>query len=399
MNLSFNFSFRQRIKLGFNNTVFGLSGTIFNFLFSIVIVRLFSTELWGSFAQTMLLVTLFSLVTSWGSKDFLLREFSREQRITYLWQTSIISRIAIFLLVIPVIFIFNSVSTNPLLFLGWIFVNYVLRSFESVIVYERKFSAAIIIEVIGFLFIIITIFIFRQGITLPVLIILSIASAGIKSISYFVLFRNQLFESLKGIFSKGQLLACLPYFLPPFIGFLQAKSDTFAVALQLSEKELGQYYVLLSLLSYCHATAVLAITPFLKNIYRINSASFLKIRQKFILFGLGWSIICMTIIYLMLTFIYRIDLSAQTYIIAWLVLPPYFIYFLIMQDFIRRDKPYTIVILNLIAAALNFALSLFLINRFGFNGGLLSCAIMQWALLMGFQIAYSIKHRSNKDHD
>lgn len=386
MNSIFNFSFQQRIKLGFNNTVFGLSGTIFNFIFSIVIVRWFSKELWGSFAQTMLLITLASLITGWGSKDFLLREFSRKQQIIRLWQTSIISRLLIVMIVLPFIFVFTNSAINPLLILAWVFFNFILRSFDSITVYDRKFVEAIAIEFLGFAFTLLTIFIFEHVLGLETLIIIFICSSIIKSILYFVVFQRRLFDTFKGNFSRQQLIECIPYFLPPFIGFLQAKSDTFAVALKLSEKELGEYYVLLILLSYCHATAVLTITPFLKNIYRIKQAAFIKIKKDFFLLGLGWSVICMGVIFCMMTFIYEISLSPYTYLIGWSALPPYFIYFLLMQEFLRRDKPYTIVYLNLGAAILNFLVSLFLIDHYGFNGGLLSCAIMQWLLLVGFLI-------------
>ncbi len=388
-----NFSFRQRLKLGFNNTLFGLSGTIFNFIYSIVIVRFFSPELWGSFAQNMLLITLFSLVTGWGNRDFLLREFSRNPQPTYLWQTSIISRAILFVPLIPILFFFNFTSTNTFIFLVWLFTNFPARSFDGIIVFERKFKEAIVIEFIGFLFTMTTILVFKQRITVELLMLLFATSNIIKSVIYFIVFQYRIFPSFKGIFSKEYLLASLPYFLPPFIGFLQAKSDTFAIALQLSEKELGEYYVLITLLSYCHATAVLAIGPFLKNIYRINSASFKKIRRSFISLGLLWSSICMAIIYIMLNFIYKIELPSYTYAIAWFTLPPYFIYYLVMQDLLRMDKPYTIVIINLVAAILNFLISMTLISLYGFNGGLLSCAVIQWLLLIGFQVAHGMKSR------
>jgi O-antigen/teichoic acid export membrane protein len=391
MNSIFNFSFQQRIKLGFNNTVFGLSGTIFNFIFSIVIIKWFSEELWGNFAQMMLLITLMNLVTGWGNKDFLLREFSREPRIISLWQTSIISRSVILILVIPLIITFKA-DVNPFLLFAWVLINFILRSFDSVIVYDRKFREAIVTEILGFLFIVTTLFVFSEVLTLQILIIIFISASFIKSIIYFAVFKDRLFETFDGNFSKVQLIDCLPYFLPPFIGFLQAKSDTFAVALKLSEKELGEYYILLSLLSYCHATAVLAITPFLKNIYRINSESFVKLKKTFILFGLAWSVICIGIIFMMLTFVYEINFPLYTYLIGWSTLPPYFIYFLLMQEFLRKDNPYPIVYLNLMAAVLNFFISLFLIDLYGFNGGLLSCSIMQWLLLIGFQLS-SLKQR------
>ncbi|CAN5422603.1 flippase [soil metagenome] len=392
--MQFNFSLQQRIKLGLNNTVFGLSGTIFNFLFSILIVRMFSPSLWGQFTQSMLLLILFNLFTGWGNKDYLLREFSRNHHLAVQWQTSFISRLVLFLPVIPLIYFITPDPVQSLLLLLWIFSNFITRSFDSVIVFERKFKEAIIIESAGFVMLLLSLFLFKELISLNSIILLFVGSSALKSILYFIQFRRNLLHSLVGRFDAGHLRTCLPYFLPPFIGFLQARSDTFAIALQLSSKELGEYYVLLSLLSYCHATAVLAITPFLKNIYRINSVSFQKIKIKFTQVGLLWSVVCMVGIYGVITFVYHIQLPVYTYFIAWFTLPPYFFYFLLMQDLLRQDKPSPIVIINLIAAALNFLISVILIKYYGFTGGVISCAIMQWMLLVGFSAARYLKPRT-----
>lgn len=280
---------------------------------------------------------------------------------------------------------------NYLLLLMWVMINFILRSFDSVIAFERKFKEAIGVEIIGFITIILSLLIFRNTIGINILMFLFIGSSILKIIFYSLIFKKILFVRSEAKFRWNEIVVCLPYFLPPFIGFLQAKSDTFAVALQLSGKELGEYYVLLSLLSYCHATAVLAITPFLKNIYRINSGALLKIRKTFILLGMIWSVVCIVIIYTMLTYIYKIEFTAFTYLIAWLTLPPYFFYYLLMQDFLRQDRPYPIVIINLIAAGLNFATSLLLIRYYGFTGGLISCSLMQWMLLLGFIVAHQLR--------
>ncbi len=391
MIINLNFSLRQRIKLGINNTVFGLSGTVFNFIFSIIIVRMFSTDLWGSFTQSMLIITLFNLITGWGNKDFLIRQFSKNPKITYYWQTSFISRTIIFVPLIPILLVIKPETMNYLLLLMWVMINFILRSFDSVIAFERKFKEAIGVEIIGFITIILSLLIFRNTIGINILMFLFIGSSILKIIFYSLIFKKILFVRSEAKFRWNEIVVCLPYFLPPFIGFLQAKSDTFAVALQLSGKELGEYYVLLSLLSYCHATAVLAITPFLKNIYRINSGALLKIRKTFILLGMIWSVVCIVIIYTMLTYIYKIEFTAFTYLIAWLTLPPYFFYYLLMQDFLRQDRPYPIVIINLIAAGLNFATSLLLIRYYGFTGGLISCSLMQWMLLLGFIVAHQLR--------
>jgi O-antigen/teichoic acid export membrane protein len=376
----------ERIKIGLNHTVFGLSGTIFNFVFSILMVRFYSAELWGSFAQLMLMMTFFTQITGWGSKDFLVREFSRNTQLSHLWQTSLTSRMLIFLLMLPIIWMYGSSQQVTYLFTGWCLVNFVLRSFDSAIVFERKFYHAVFIELAGFLAILASFFLLGDRVTLPALISLFIGSAVLKILLYLPIFRKQYIEPIDGAFSQQYLILSIPYFLPPFISFLNAKADTFAIALTLSEKELGEYYVLVSLLSYCHAVGALALVPFLKNIYRIKAESLRKIKRAFFLGGMTWATGCLIATYFLLEYIYKIHFEVQVYLVSALAMPPFFIYYLLMQEFFKNDKPYPVVIINLVTAVVNFAVSLVLIHFLGFLGGLIAFATMQWMILFGFVI-------------
>ncbi len=377
----------HRIKIGLNHTAFGLSGTVFNFAFSIIIVRIYSAQLWGTFAQLMLMMTLVSQVTSWGNKDFLLREFSRSNQLSSLWQTSLFSRVIIFIPLIPVFFVYSFNQQETYLLGIWCFANFFSRSFDSVIVFERKFGTAVGIEMVGFAVIVALLSILPKAITPAILIILFIITASLKTALYVLSLRKTILESFQGAFSRHHLVLSIPYFLPPFISFINAKADTFAIALTLPGKELGEYYVLVSLLSYCHAIAALALVPFLKNIYRIRLESLHKIKMSFFLGGIAWSILCMVCIYFSIEYIYQIHFDAPVYLVAAFALPPFFIYYLLSQEFFRHDKPYPVVIINLLAAILNFIVSLLLINFFGFVGGLMSFASMQWILLLGFVVA------------
>ncbi len=377
----------QRIKIGLNHTAFGLSGTIFNFIFSVIIIRSYSAELWGSFAQFMLMMTFISQVTAWGSKDYLVREFSRNNRLAPLWQTSLISRTVIFLPLIPVLWLSGQDQTTAILFAFWCLANFGARSFDSVIVFERKFKAAVLVEGAGFVMVLIFLSQMHENISLGILMVLFSASAVLKTLLYVALFRKTCIASFNGSMSSQYLILSVPYFLPPLISFLNAKADTFAIALTLPQKEVGEYYILVSLLSYCHAVAALALVPFLKNIYRIRNESLLKIKKSFFLGGMAWAAICLAGTYVALEHIYQIHFDAPVYLVSALALPPFFIYYLVMQEFFKNDKPYTVVYINFAGAVVNFITSLVLIRFLGFIGGLLSFAIMQWIIMAGFMFA------------
>lgn len=376
----------QRVKTGLNHTVFGLSGTVFNFAFSVIIVRHYSFALWGSFAQLMLMMTFLSQITGWGSRDFLVREFSRNND-TRLWLTSLVSRFFIFVPLLPVFWVFGQGQEESYLFILWCIANFFLRSFDSAIVFERKFIEGIIIETIGFAAILISLFLLEDNLTLGALISLFMGSALLKVLIYIGVFWKPYFAPFSGSPSRAYLVLSIPYFLPPFIGFLNARADTFAIALSLSEKELGEYYVLVSLLSYCHAIGALALVPFVKNIYRIKTESLKKIKKLFFFGGLAWATICLAATWFALEYIYRIHFGAPVYLLSSLALPPFFLYYLLMQEFFKNDKPYPVVIINLVTAVANFGCSLLLIRLFGFLGGLIAFAVMQWVILLSYLIA------------
>ncbi len=391
-----SFSSRRRIKTSLGHTLYGLSGNIVQFLFSVIVVRFFSGQLWGSFTQLFLLVAVLNMFTGWGNKDYLLREFSRNGQLSEFWQTSFLSRLLVLLPLLPFVVFLEIASSNPWLVSSWLVAVFFYRSFDSVIVFERKFKEAIGIELAGLLALSLLMFGWNGVITINSILLFFVLVTLLKGGLCVWMFRTTLFGSWKGRVDVRHLILSLPYFLPPFIGFFQAKADTFVIAIKLSKEELGEYYILINLLSYCHTFAVLAITPFLKNIYRINWASLQKIKRTVLLAGLPWSLVCIVGIYFVMELIYRIHLPVDDYLIGWLALPPYFVYFLLMQQFIRKDKPYFIVVINSASAVLNFITSFVLIEYAGFRGGLIACASMQWALMIGFLIIGKEKQSSSQ---
>ncbi len=392
MSLALNFSYRQRLKVGLENTIYSFAGTAANFIISVLIVRLFSPHLWGSFTQLLLAQALFSQLLAWGSKDYLIRAFSLEGRIVERWQTSIVSRALILIIILPVVFLSPIAEGEPVLFACWLAASFLYRSADVIVVFERRFRSGIIIETIGLLFIVIAVIGLQGKMSLHTLTAIFLLSIVLKAMLAGVLFRVPFIQSFQGKMSFGFLLQSLPYCLPSIVGYLQAKGDTFAIALRLPRQELGAYYVLINLLSYCHAIPLMAITPFVQNMYRMNPSSLRKMQFNFLLWGSAWSIPCIFGIWFLMNQLYSIALQPFDYFLAWLALPPYFLYFLPMQRLIRQNKPYTIVWLNLAAALLNFGASNLLITNFGFSGGLMACASMQWFLLTGFLLLARPNH-------
>ena len=94
----------KRFRIVILNTLANMSAPVANMVCSWLVIRWISPELWGSYTKIFLLLMLALQITGFGSKEFLLREFSKSPKdIFNHWFSSLRSR---FLLVIGGIILF-----------------------------------------------------------------------------------------------------------------------------------------------------------------------------------------------------------------------------------------------------------------------------------------------------
>ena len=95
----------KRFRIVILNTLANMSAPVANMVCSWLVIRWISPELWGSYTKIFLLLMLALQITGFGSKEFLLREFSKSPKdIFNHWFSSLRSR---FFLVIGGIIFFG----------------------------------------------------------------------------------------------------------------------------------------------------------------------------------------------------------------------------------------------------------------------------------------------------
>ena len=70
----------KRFRIVILNTLANMSAPVANMVCSWLVIRWISPELWGSYTKIFLLLMLALQITGFGSKEFLLREFSKSPK-------------------------------------------------------------------------------------------------------------------------------------------------------------------------------------------------------------------------------------------------------------------------------------------------------------------------------
>ena len=357
-----------------------LSPPAFNIVISVIIIRIFSDELWGQFIALSLISNLAIQVISWGHKEYLIKAFSQDSKnVAFLWQQTFVSRGALYLLSLPVFIFFLTLPIDLKIGLAlWTFTLYIYRSFDVLVLYYRHFNLSTILEFFGYVFLILGIILLKSDFSIIDLLWLNIAITLLKSICIVVFYRNRIFQHLKLkpnilFFREG-----LPFFLPSLIGFVQSKADIYVVAFSLSQNKLAEYQIFITLLSMIHQTALLAITPYTKSMYRLNDEITNRFAWMFFKWGLAVSLFSMPVIYFIVTFYYQFKLEWSAYFMGFLLILPLFFYSIKTYQWFKHNDQYKVVAINLLMAVVSVLLSIALIPSLGITGALAANCATQW---------------------
>ncbi|MBL0258639.1 MAG: hypothetical protein IPQ03_14405 [Bacteroidetes bacterium] len=129
----------KRFRIVLLNTLANMSAPVANMVCSWLVIRWISPELWGSYTKIFLLLMLALQITGFGSKEFLLREFSKSPKdIFNHWFSSLRSR---FLLVIGgiILFVFFPFENDlKITLICWLLVRFLYLSFDPILLFQKK---------------------------------------------------------------------------------------------------------------------------------------------------------------------------------------------------------------------------------------------------------------------
>ena len=369
----------RSMMLAFRYLTPALSG----FVISWLVVRNYSADLWGAVVNTSLWVYLLSGILSWGSKDYLLRAFSREPaNISGELQSSVITRLLLFVPASVALYFlcrYNLILTLSAVF--WLFARFLFNSAEPLVIYRNDFGlpaflepAAALIPVSGILLMI------RQPEPFVFLLLLGTADAC-KAAWMALHYRHQIFRRpVKGI-SFVHITAALPFFLTGMAGLLQSRSDQMFVNILLDDQSRAAFQVFINLLLSSLMLPALLVIPLLRSLYRSRPGIFRKVWINTSLAGLMLAPLAATACWLVAKYVYGFGFNGFHLVLAVLFCYPVYISMPLIYNAYRENRQGRILYISLACLALCIPTSYVLTAAAGVGGALCSSVIGQWLML------------------
>lgn len=362
----------QRSKFVGLETINFLLRPIHTSLVSLLIIRLFDAELWGSFVVFLVGIELLTNLTSWGQKPFLLREFSLSPNtIGEQWSKAALARLPLLIVVAISLWLIPSFQIFILPLLLWVFLKWFSSLFEPIIQFHRKYSWSILAELAAITTAVSFLVFFSEEMELVEIIYLFVLSTGVKCLVLVPLLGEWKFASFSGKALRTELLLAFPFFALSIAGLLQTKGDLYVVTYLLSKVELANYQVIVSFLILGQSFSAILLGPFQKNIYRWQSNNIQPLKRIYLQIGFVATIFFSIALYYGLKYLYLIQLSIGYITLFFAYLYPLYIYFIESQILLKHRNEKQLLLYNVIAAVCNIVISLVLVSMYGMVGALL----------------------------
>ncbi len=367
--------FIDRIRLiasgGVSRVIISLNSVIASF----VIIRWQSPGSWGEVVPYLLFLDIGFSIIAWGATPFLIREFSFHPKdIKSIWSQSFYSRSPLLILFLLVIFLSIFSSNIKIILVVLAIARYIYHSFEPLIQFERKFILSLITELLGLAVFLIPIFLFSGSMETSSLILLLAASILLKAIISLITFRS--FITIQWP-QKEYYLAAFPFLLLTFSAMLQQRADLYCVAYFLPKEDTAKYQVFINLLIFAQFLASLLLSPFAKNIFRLSKRSLLKLERKFIIQGIPLSMACILGIFLLMKFLYLLQLSLTMYTLGFFYIFVFYTYLLKNYELGKSKQQMKVSVFSFASSAVNIILSIWLTPLLHLEGALIAGLVSQ----------------------
>lgn len=380
-----------RIKLVLINIVKQVMGQVLNLILSVFIFKCYTKELWGEFSSYFLYIGIFTMVISWGNKEFLIRKFSTiPSQITKNFFLVFNARLPLLILaIVAALFVFPNNSPYVAL---WILGAYISQSLEVFWIYKRDYAKSIFIELLSFLGLFLLLFYTR--ITSDKLIEYYSYYQLARAILYTIIYFRELKKMHFG-WDKKYLVTAVSFFLLGMVGFLQSRIDFVIITFFESDKNIAIYQIITTFLILIHALGTFLIFPYMKNIYRLQKNSVATF-QRFIAFISPLAVgFCLAILFLIMHYIYNIPLDYQYYLLGFLITFPPYLYTVKILILYKENKQDFVLRTGIIAIVINSMISILLLYLgYGLKGALLGSAVAH--LFTAYQYLTHFSTRTQK---
>lgn len=380
--MKLNLSVLRKIKAIGLNTVRQVLTSVFSITIPFIVISYSKEEVWGEFVTYLLFVLIISQLINFGNKEFLLRTFSKKpNKIINTFTSVFFTRLPLTLILSAIGFLFFDAWLIGYIFI-WSLGQFLSHSFETILIYEKKFSYSIIIEVLFFTLLVLAFILYKSNFNIYILIVSYSIYQLCKGLSYFTIFYKYI--NLKKISINFKYFKIsFWFFLLSILGFLTNKTDLYIVDMFLNKKTLSNYQIINSLLVFTMSLSAYIFIPFVKNIYRIKRKTILKIKKLLFLCGLIVSIFCIVIVYYVATYFLNTSYSLYFYLIAFFYILPCFAYGIDILMLFKKGKEKTVVLYLFYGVVINTITSILLLNNnFDIIGALVGGTTAQLLILV-----------------
>lgn len=358
----------------------------FSTVLSLLVVRLTSLELWGQFVAIMIVVNLALHLLQWGSKEYLLREFSRRPRqISLTWQSNVLTRFPLFLLLSAALFLWPEGAGRRLWVGLWGLGALFHQSCEALIIYRKRFWFALFVDALLSLLLCAVIVVEKQQINLDLLLGGFAAVSLLRAAAFLWRFRGDLLPSFAAQWQPLFYRVALPFLLLGLSGMLQSRTDIYCVTYFLSADEVGAYQVFINMALFVQALAAFVLQPFLKHLYRMPPDSLRRLSLRLFWTGAAVGLPAMFVIHIFLMAAYQISLPWVMFLWGVLFIWPIYHYLPTIYLLYRRERQSVVLLINVLGVLTNLLLNIVLIPLLDLTGAILASAVTQWLILAAYE--------------
>ncbi|WP_162127065.1 MATE family efflux transporter [Flavobacterium phycosphaerae] len=375
----------KRFGLITNNTIRQILISVFSAVIPFLVIHYSSKMIWGSFVSLFLYSLLAVQIINWGNKEYLLRQFSMYPReIATNFSENITTRFPLVILFSVIGLFFFPISFGFWVLI-WLLGRYLNHSVEALVLYQKKFNASILIEVISFFVFGVTFYLLKENISVYILLVLYSSYQLLKGLLYFIVFRSY-FLMKKAVVKISFFKASFSFFVLSVMGFLVSKIDVYIIEKFGDTIITADYQIINSLLVFSMSVATFVYAPFTKMIYRNTDDVIAKSKKSMALIGLLIVPAALFCIFFIVEWYLKTHLPFFFYLIAFLYIYPSYVYGLDIVNLFKQHREKTVVKYLFIGVIMNALLSsLFLQMHWGITGALLGSAVTQLVVLVLFK--------------
>jgi len=348
---------------------------------SLLAVRAAGIDTWGAFVGAMVLVQLSAQVADFGSRDALVRAFSREPgAVTTRWRAAATSR-APLLVLGPVVFL---AAGNDAIRVGllsaWLLAMFVARLHDGMVAYRRAFGFALAVEAVVVCLTLSVVIVAGSALSVTGLVAAYTATAWLRAIAMTARF-EVLRPGTGWHGSVAELRRSWPFFGLTFSGALQSRVDLYVVAALLPDPVLGTYQVLTNFVLLVQSLAGALVGPIVPALYRLTRAGVLSGARR--LAGLGVAVTFVGVVgtWVSITFLYHLSVEPAALVAAWIAMLPVFAYLPLIHLAFREGDERIVLGANLAGIAVAGLGAVALAPALGVTGAMAAAALAQVAIL------------------